>query len=307
MKALLKRGPLFAALSDDQLDRITQHARQIRLESGEALFEQGEPAERFYLVTSGQIKLFRLSPNGNEKVVEIVTPGCTFAEALMFLQHPTYPVSAQALTSAEVISVDARDFTVMLHESTETCFLLLGDLSQRIRGLLLREIDELSLYSATCRVAGYLAEAGPPDRDEFELPVAKQILASRLSVKPETFSRHHQEPERARRGDGQEQPGHHPRPPAPARSGQYLRAAAGNAASQFPLSLRSLAQAARRLRFGPGTGLLPVGAASSPRTFGPGPGLLQTCGSGVPAANIRPRDGPPAVATASLPRIATIQ
>ncbi len=188
MKALLKQGPLFAALSDDQLERITRHARQIRLETGESLFEQGEPAERFYLVISGQIKLFRLSPNGNEKVVEIVTPGCTFAEALMFLQHPTYPVSAQALTAAEVISVDAHDFTAMLHESTETCFLLLGDLSQRIRGLL-REIDELSLYSATCRVAGYLAEAGPPGHNEFELPVAKQILASRLSVKPETFSR----------------------------------------------------------------------------------------------------------------------
>lgn len=188
MKALLKQGPLFAALSDAQLDRITRHARRVTLNSGESLFEQGEPAERFYLVISGQIKLYRLSPNGNEKVVEIVTPGCTFAEALMFLHRPTYPVGAEALTAAELISIDARDFTEMLRESTETCFLLLGDLSQRIRGLL-REIDELSLYSATCRVAGYLVEASPEDGDEFELPVAKQILASRLSVKPETFSR----------------------------------------------------------------------------------------------------------------------
>ncbi|RMG38429.1 MAG: Crp/Fnr family transcriptional regulator [Gammaproteobacteria bacterium] len=188
MKALLKQGPLFAALSDAQLDRITRHARRISLQSGESLFEQGEAADRFYLVISGQIKLYRLSPNGNEKVVEIVTPGCTFAEALMFLQRPTYPVGAEALTAAEVISIDARDFTKMLRESTDTCFLLLGDLSQRLRGLL-REIDELSLYSATCRVAGYLLEAGPDDANEFELPVAKQILASRLSVKPETFSR----------------------------------------------------------------------------------------------------------------------
>lgn len=188
IKAQLKQGPLFAALSDDQLDRITRHAARIHLDAGESLFEQGEPADRFYLVVNGQIKLFRLSPNGNEKVVEIVTPGCTFAEALMFLQRPTYPVGAQALTASEVISVDAHDFTEMLRESTETCFLLLGDLSQRIRGLL-REIDELSLYSATCRVAGYLAEASPEDSNEFELPVAKQILASRLSVKPETFSR----------------------------------------------------------------------------------------------------------------------
>lgn len=188
MKAVLKQGPLLAALTDAQLDRVARRAHRIHLKAGESLFEQGDAADRFYLVVSGQIKLYRLSPNGDEKVVEIVTPGCTFAEALMFLHRPCYPVGAEALTAADLISIDARDFTEMLRESTETCFLLLGDLSQRLRGLL-REIDELSLHSATCRIAGYLLEASPEESEEFELPVAKQVLASRLSVKPETFSR----------------------------------------------------------------------------------------------------------------------
>ena len=47
----------------------------------------------------------------------------------------------------------------------------------------------MSLHSATCRVAAYLVQHAPTDADSFDLPVAKQIVASRLSVKPETFSR----------------------------------------------------------------------------------------------------------------------
>ncbi|MGD8843570.1 MAG: Crp/Fnr family transcriptional regulator [Gammaproteobacteria bacterium] len=184
----LKKGLLFAHLSDEQLQRVARGARHLRLGEGEPLFEQGGRAERFYLLLAGLIKLYRLSPAGNEKVIEVVTPGSTFAEALMFLDHPHYPVGAAALSDAELISVDAHDFAAMLRESVDTCFLLLGDMSQRLRGLL-REIDDLSLHSATCRVAGYLLSQAPEDNSEFELNVPKQILASRLSVKPETFSR----------------------------------------------------------------------------------------------------------------------
>ncbi|GAB6044162.1 Crp/Fnr family transcriptional regulator [Endothiovibrio diazotrophicus] len=184
----LKTGFLFAGLSEEQLARVAARARRLSLEEGEALFEQGDAAERFFLVLSGQIKLYRLSPEGNEKVIEVVVPGSTFAEALMFLHRPRYPVGAQALYAAELISIDAADFAAMLRESVDTCFLLLGDMSQRLRGLI-REIDDLSLHSATCRVAGYLVSNRPEVGDEFSLEIPKQVLASRLSVKPETFSR----------------------------------------------------------------------------------------------------------------------
>jgi len=184
----LKKGLLFSHLAADQLERVAGRARRVTLADGESLFEQGDRADRFYLLLGGQIKLYRLSPAGNEKVIEVVTPGSTFAEALMFLDRPHYPVGAQALAASTLISVDAHDFSAMLRESVDTCFLLMGDMSQRLRGLI-REIDDLSLHSATCRVAGYLLAQAAERGDEFELNVPKQILASRLSVKPETFSR----------------------------------------------------------------------------------------------------------------------
>jgi CRP-like cAMP-binding protein len=188
LKTDLQKGFMFARLTEAQLDRVAQHAVRIHLDEGEILFQQSDPADRFYLLLRGQVKLFRLGPSGNEKVIEIVTPLSTFAEALMFLDRPTYPVGAQAMQAAEVISIDAADFARMLRESVETCFLLMGDMSQRLRGLI-REIDDLSLSSATCRVAGYLLTQAGSDGGTFDLKVPKQTLASRLSVQPETFSR----------------------------------------------------------------------------------------------------------------------
>ena len=179
---------LFANMQEEQFQRVLRHAVSRQLKINETLFEQGDPANRFYLLVNGQIKLFRLSPAGNEKVVDVIVPGSTFGEALMFLDRPNYLVGAQALQESTVISIDSLDFADMLRNSVETCFLLMGDMSQRLRGLL-HEIDDLSLHSATCRVATYLLRNLPKGEDKLDLPVAKQVLASRLSTKPETFSR----------------------------------------------------------------------------------------------------------------------
>jgi len=80
-----KHGLLFSRLSQEQLERVSLHSTRLKLSEGEVLFEQDSPANAFYLVTHGMMKLFRLSASGEEKIIEIVSPGQTFAEALMFL------------------------------------------------------------------------------------------------------------------------------------------------------------------------------------------------------------------------------
>ncbi len=183
----MEHGMLFTRLSDEQRMRVARHAAMIQLDEGEPLFEQQDPADRFYLLLTGQVKLYRLSPDGDEKIIEVIRPGATFAEAMMFLERPTYPVGAQALKPSRLISFDTRDFAAMLRDSVDTLLLLAADLSQRLHGLL-REINDLSLNTGTCRVAAYLLQDRPGDV-EFELEVPKQVLASRLSIKPETLSR----------------------------------------------------------------------------------------------------------------------
>ena len=184
----LKQSHLFSSLTNAQLERVYRHSEIIRLEEGQLLFTQGEDVTNFYLVISGKVKLFRVSPDGQEKIIEIVHQGGLFAEALMFMDKPNYPVSSAALSETVVIGIDAKDFKAMLWDSVETCLLLLGDMSFRLRKLV-HEIDTLTLHSGTCRVANYLLQHAPDDQEFFELDTAKGVIAARLSVKPETFSR----------------------------------------------------------------------------------------------------------------------
>ena len=105
----LRSHSLFQQLSDVQRHRVERNAVSMQRSESEMLFEQGDVANRFFLLLSGQVKLFRLSPEGNEKIIELVSPGETFAEPLMFLDHPRYPVCASALTEAQLISIDSND------------------------------------------------------------------------------------------------------------------------------------------------------------------------------------------------------
>jgi len=187
-KDCLKQHHLFSKLTDLQLERVYQHSKLKKLNDGQILFNQAESVTSFFMVLTGKIKLFRMSPDGQEKIIEIVKNGEVFAEALMFSEQSDYPVSTGALISTEVLCLDAKHFRNMLWDSTDTCLLLLSDMSFRLRKLV-GEIDHLTLHSGTCRVAAYLVERMPEDSSKFELDMAKNVIAARLSIKPETFSR----------------------------------------------------------------------------------------------------------------------
>lgn len=161
----------------------------VKLEDRQSLFECGDEAKRFFLVVEGQIKLFRLSAAGDEKIIDIIQPGSTFAEALMFMDRPCYPVNATALSRTQVISFDNRRFLEVLRESFDLCFRVMGAMCQRLRGLV-KEIDDLTLQSATTRMCFLLSNQMEQERSkQFQLHAPKGVLASRLSMKPETFSR----------------------------------------------------------------------------------------------------------------------
>lgn len=189
----LRRLPLLSELDDAQLDHMRVSRRQFELPAGATLFHMGERSNHFYYLDSGAIKLFRLSPAGQEKIVEIIRPGQTFAEAVMFFSRPLYPVNAQALEASILTAFDSGVFLEMLQQSTETCLRLLGTLSVRLHQRV-NEIDALSLQNSTLRVVNFLLarlpEAVEADGDTvIELEAPKKDIAGRLSIQPETFSR----------------------------------------------------------------------------------------------------------------------
>jgi len=120
-------------------------------------------------------------------VIEVITPGNSFAEAVMFMEPAGYPVNASAVSDTRLLAFENRVFLDLLEESPALTRKLLATLSRRLHALL-QEIDELSLHNATYRLVTYLLQQ---DRTggHIDLSVPKQLVASRLSIKPETLSR----------------------------------------------------------------------------------------------------------------------
>ena len=156
----ITRCHLFSGLNAAQVDTVLEHTRIVDLGDGETLFKQQQPAREFFLLERGQIKLARYSPEGNEKIIDLISPGGTFAEAIMFAKQPAYPVSAVAITASRVLCFNAQAYIDILRDCTEACFAVMAQMSRRLHGHI-AEIDRLTLHSATFRVVCYLLDQVP--------------------------------------------------------------------------------------------------------------------------------------------------
>ncbi len=183
---------LFETLDPRQLRIVIDSTRVIRLADGERLFDHGQPARQFFHLRSGQLKLFRSSPSGGEKIIEIVQPKETFAQAVIFMEPSGgYPVSAEALLPSVLLGFDNEAMRGVLRESVDTCFRMLASMSRRLRQQV-DEIERLTLHPAVSRLAGYLvaqASTEVPQPHGVHLTAPKNVIASRLGIQPETFSR----------------------------------------------------------------------------------------------------------------------
>ena len=94
----LRGHHLFAGLSPAQMQRLLTASHVDDYEAGHLLFDRGQPAQYFFIVLDGQVNLVLYSKAGEEKIVDILGPGNSFAEAVMFMEAPGYPVSAVAAT-----------------------------------------------------------------------------------------------------------------------------------------------------------------------------------------------------------------
>ena len=186
----LRRAYLFSGLDDEEYQRAISHASTVQLAPGQLLFSQGDSANAFYWVAEGIIRLFRASLQGDEKVIELVGAHRVFAEAVLFMGGQ-FPVNAAAQTPVRLVAISGREFKAWLAQDASRCFRLMAGMSARMHKLV-NEIDRLTLMKGGDRLLQYLLDHSDPDetgRHKVELEAPKQIIASRIGVKPETLSR----------------------------------------------------------------------------------------------------------------------
>lgn len=185
---LLARVALFDQLDEQELAKVAAGTSEQHVRRGEAIFHRGEPCNGFHIVVYGQVKLVVVSPAGAEKVVRLLGPGESFGEALLFLDKP-YILSAIALADSMLLAVDKTVLFAELDSHPMLARKMIAGLSKRLHAFV-SDVKSYSLHSGTQRVIGYLLQAqesaGGP---EVRLEVGKNVIASRLNLTPEHFSR----------------------------------------------------------------------------------------------------------------------
>ena len=185
-REFLKRLPLFDDFNAEELSVIAAGTTEVHATRGEPIFHRGDTCHGFYSVVYGQVKLGFVSAQGNEKIIEIVGAGHSFGEALMFMERP-YIVNAHALGDTLLLHISKAVVLAELERNPTFARRMLAGMSRRLHGLI-SDVESYSLRSGSQRIVSYLLNE-PASGERVLLSASKKLIASRLNLTPEYFSR----------------------------------------------------------------------------------------------------------------------
>jgi CRP/FNR family transcriptional regulator, dissimilatory nitrate respiration regulator len=178
--------PPFEGLAPEALLRLASACELRCVDRLGVVFRVGEPCPAMTIVVAGQVKLFATSHEGQEKVVELLGPGSTLAEASVFTGDP-HLLSAEALTDTVLLAIEKQRVVAEIGADPGFALRMLTSVSRRLHGLM-EGVQADALHSGLQRVVSFLLrhhQAG----SSVSLPVSKATIASLLSVTPEYLSR----------------------------------------------------------------------------------------------------------------------
>ena len=184
---ILKTSPFFSGLSDDDIEALMGIARVRESSRGELLFSDGEKAVGFFVVLDGKVKVYKLSPEGKERILHIIHPGGTFAEAAIFADG-LYPAYAEPLQTSKLLFLPKEGFLNLLMDNGRISINMIAGLSKFLRQFA-NQIEDLTFKDVPSRLARYLMVLSEGVKESVELPISKSQLASNLGTVSETLSR----------------------------------------------------------------------------------------------------------------------
>jgi CRP-like cAMP-binding protein len=181
---------IFKSCDSAFLDSLVQQSKIQTLKKGQILFLHEDRAERFFIITKGWIKLFRETLDGTQAVIDILTAGHVFGETAIF-QDNLYPYSAEATEPTEIISFPLPLLKKEIKENQKLTLAMLSSMAS-YRRQQDQELEHRTLQNAPQRIGCFLlrlANQQAKGKTIINLPYDKTLVASRLGMQPETFSR----------------------------------------------------------------------------------------------------------------------
>jgi CRP/FNR family transcriptional regulator len=193
VEMVLRKTPLFASLTEQEMHALALRVSKKHFQKGEQLFGEGDSCTGLFLVATGKVRIFKLSPAGREQILAVEGPGSSFAELPVF-DGGNYPASASALEDAEVLFISRKDFQNFCREHPEVALKVIAVVGARLRRLV-GIIEDLSFTTVRQRLIALILRltqtSGTPSKEgvRVELTKTHQDLAAELGTVRELVSR----------------------------------------------------------------------------------------------------------------------
>ena len=184
--SLLRKSELFQAFEPDDMARIVGQATRQGLQRGDVVFDEGDPADRMYVVRSGRVAISKRSLDGKESIVALMEAGDLFGEMSLF-DGEDRSAGARALEPCELVVVPYAPLTAVLDERPVLLWGMVALLCRRMRTTDIALADSLFL-DVTGRTAKRLLELAG-GRDEFALPITQEELAGMVGASRERVNK----------------------------------------------------------------------------------------------------------------------
>lgn len=185
--------PLFSELTTEELRKITALSRLINYRKDEYVFHEGDEFKGIYIVLKGQVKIFKMSPQGKEYILHLLTKPRLFGDVPLFTGGDC-PASVQVLEDTTLLFVPKPEFYQLLEENPKLSFKIMSGFARRLKAITVKA-EDLSLKEVINRLADYILKgiesAGNVELPEpfFKIPLSNPTLAAYLGTIPETISR----------------------------------------------------------------------------------------------------------------------
>ncbi|NGM84583.1 Crp/Fnr family transcriptional regulator [Paenibacillus sp. 7124] len=189
-----RKVPIFASLTDQDLSRIGAMIKHRKYDKGQALILEEQPSDTLFIIRRGHVKLSKMTPQGKEQILRILTAGEFFGELSIFGGGELSNFSAYALQDTAICKLTRADMETIITANPDISLRLLKAVTQR-----LAHTENLAQSLATkdpeIRIAHMILELGVKygkQRDgglDIQLPLSREEMANYVGVTRETISR----------------------------------------------------------------------------------------------------------------------
>lgn len=169
------------------LKKMAGLIRVIKLESGSIIYDQEQNSEAFYVISKGEVKLSKISPQGKELILKIAQSpeplGC-----YSFFGAGKYTERAEAQSEVTLLRVPKKEFLALLTQDEQLNFNFLEAISSWLNTMNV-SLERISFSSAEDRVLSFFEQQDQPWKKELVFTMKKNEMATLLNMRPETFSR----------------------------------------------------------------------------------------------------------------------